>query len=50
MRSRRLCGELFFGQIHRRDAERAEITQRKLFFRPTPEGRTTNADCQKHRL
>ena len=32
LRSRRLCGELFFGQIHRGDAEPAEIAQRKTIF------------------
>src|SRR6185295_11573842 len=36
LRYRRLCGELFFGQIHRRTAGHAKITQRKLFFLQTP--------------
>ena len=36
----------FFGQIHRRDAEPAEITQRKTIFPTDSEGRTTNSESQ----
>src|SRR6266852_1616576 len=36
LRSRRLCGEYFSEQIHRRVAENAEDARRKPFFRQTP--------------